>query len=133
MNTNKMNLPFSDAVQIYNSGRPMKMKALIMKAICTMFKTASATIRFDNMNVQGQKGSFSCGLYAIAFATELVYGYNPIISNFDDRKMRDHLIEYFEKRHMSHFPTYGGQRRIHVGMEAICSTVDTVFLCMQND
>ena len=95
------------------------MKALIKKAIYTMFKTASATIRFDTMNVQGQKDSCSCRLYAIAFATELVYGYNPIISNFDDRKMRDHLIECFEKRHMSRFPTYSGQRRIHVGTEAI--------------
>ena len=79
MNTNKKNLPFSDAVQIHDSGRPMKMKALIKKAICTMFKTASATICFDIMNVQGQEDSCSCGLYAIAFATELVYGYNPTL------------------------------------------------------
>ncbi|OCT76503.1 hypothetical protein XELAEV_18031706mg [Xenopus laevis] len=49
------------------------------------------------------KGSYDCVLYAIAFAYELLSNGN-VSSNFDNTKMREHLIKCLEDRRITEFP-----------------------------
>ena len=60
-----------------------------------------------NINViseQKQTNSYDCGLFAIANATAIVFGENPIYHHFSVHAMRDHLIKCYENKEMSPFP-----------------------------
>ena len=55
---------------------------------------------------QKQKGSKDCGLFSIAFATALAFGSHPSKLKFDQLKMRQHLVNCFNKEHMVPFPCH---------------------------
>ena len=57
----------------------------------------------NEMSVQQQENSYDCGLFAIAFAFHLAQGDEPSALNFDCKKLRQHLVECFEKE-ISPFP-----------------------------
>ena len=54
--------------------------------------------------VQQQHGGVDCGLFAIAFATELAHGKNPVGVSYAQSAMRDHLLLSLENRKIKHFP-----------------------------
>jgi hypothetical protein len=60
---------------------------------------------FTVVPFQQQSGNNDCGLYAIACATSLAQGLDPSQCSYDQNKMRKHLIDCFEKRHLSAFPS----------------------------
>ena len=45
--------------------------------IATLLASPSSHITLKFVDVQMQSGTYVCGLFAVAFATALVYGYNP--------------------------------------------------------
>ena len=51
-----------------------------------------------------QHGSTNCGIFAIAYATELTYGTNPATVIFDQAQMRPHLINCLQNRNLIPFP-----------------------------
>ena len=55
---------------------------------------------------QQQTNSSDCGVFAIAFATALVFGSNPQNLNFDIAKMRPHLVACLRAGQMSQFPSF---------------------------
>ena len=61
--------------------------------------------RITNMPVQQQTNGSDCGVFAVAFATCLVYGQNPCNVTFDVPKMRPHLIQCLKRGCMNLFPT----------------------------
>ena len=61
--------------------------------------------RITMLPVQKQPDGFNCGLFAIAFAAELLDGHSPSeISQFDVAKMRNHLILCLEQKNLLPFP-----------------------------
>eukprot|EP00731_Ephydatia_muelleri_P038191 Em0675g4a len=56
--------------------------------------------------VQQQKGSKDCGLFAVAFATELCSGEDPTRAVFKHCSMRQHLYNCLEAGEISRFPQY---------------------------
>ena len=54
---------------------------------------------------QQQRNGSDCGVFAIAFATSLVFGSNPQNLNFDITKMRPHLVACLQAGLMSEFPS----------------------------
>ena len=54
----------------------------------------------------------NCGVFAIAFAAEILDGKSPANVNFDVAKMRDHLITCLEKQQLSPFPKKNGEKII---------------------
>ena len=55
-----------------------------------------------------QTGVVDCGLFAIAFATHLVYGRDPselLIIKFDQLQMHNHFLTSLEQKFMREFPT----------------------------
>jgi hypothetical protein len=63
------------------------------------------------MDCEQQRDSSSCGLYAIAFATALVFGMNPAELRFDVQKMRPHLMDCWRSSSILPFPIVGTRVR----------------------
>ena len=75
------------------------------KAILSLYKnyfTGNKVISF--LEVQRQPDSYNCGLFAIAFAAEILDGRSPSDATFDVDKMRAHLISCFEGQKLTPFP-----------------------------
>ena len=74
----------------------------------------SHLMKIELPQVQTQKGTKDCGLFAIAFSYEIASGNTNVCSvRFNQRKMRDHLIKSFEKQKMEAFPksTFGIKKK----------------------
>ena len=56
------------------------------------------------MNVQRQTDSFNCGVFAIAYAADIIYGINPVNSTYDVKFLRAHLIKCLESESLEPFP-----------------------------
>ena len=64
--------------------------------------------------MQAQSNSYDCGLFAIAYAVELVHGNDPAVSHFDVASLRRHLEEGISHNHLDPFPTLK-KRRVPFG------------------
>ena len=73
-------------------------------AICSILRPQPDIINFDVVDVQNQPNGSDCGLFAIAFATELVHDHDPAGSFFDTLSLRQHLLEGLERGYLDRFP-----------------------------
>ena len=80
------------------------------RTICSFYKTTCNIVLFDIINVENQRNSHDCGVYALAFATKLAHRKDPSLCRWDGSDMRQHLITCFEERKLSCFPTIGRRR-----------------------
>ena len=104
-------------VQIYDSMfnyLPSMGKA----QIAALLATNEPRVRLNFMDVQKQCGENDCGLFSISFATALAFGEQPGHYLFDQKVMRSHLINCFERRRMSMFPIRK-RRRIYSKVKTI--------------
>ena len=62
------------------------------------------TLFIDVPYAQQQNGVSDCGLFAIAFAVHLALGDDAAGLNFDQSKMRQHLLKCFQRKTMMPFP-----------------------------
>lgn len=85
--------------------------------IANLLATAQPAIKLNFMDVQMQSGGYDCGLFAIVFATVLVFGKQQGAFLFNQQKMRVHLVRCLEHRQMSMFPT---KKRRRTGSKAKC-------------
>lgn len=92
----------SNSVRIYDSGFE-RISMATKKAVCSFMKPQADAIHFDLVNVHPQPNSSDCGLFAIAFATELVHGCDPALCQFDVADLRQHLFQCLERGNLSHF------------------------------
>ena len=56
------------------------------------------------INVQRQINGCDCGVFAIANATELAFGKDPLLCQYDTEVMRLHFLKCLENRKMKRFP-----------------------------
>ncbi|XP_066596565.1 putative uncharacterized protein DDB_G0282499 [Prorops nasuta] len=54
--------------------------------------------------VQSQRNGNDCGVFAIAFATSLLYNIKPNEVLYDQKLMRQHLIQILKSNRLDHFP-----------------------------
>ena len=54
--------------------------------------------------MQCQKGTADCGLFSIATMTSLVFGEDPGSVNYDQNKLREHLVNCITVGELSLFP-----------------------------
>lgn len=64
----------------------------------------SGKMQITFLKVQKQNDGYNCGLFAIAFAAELLNGTSPMDACFDVGKMRSHLINCLESKALTPFP-----------------------------
>eukprot|EP00112_Aurelia_sp_Birch-Aquarium-sp1_P023961 Seg7346.1 transcript_id=Seg7346.1/GoldUCD/mRNA.D3Y31 product="hypothetical protein" protein_id=Seg7346.1/GoldUCD/D3Y31 len=62
---------------------------------------------------QKQTDGFHCGLYCIANATAIVNGIDPATVSWNERAMRNHLADCFEKKEITLFPIKAHNGRIN--------------------
>ena len=96
---------FRDAVAIYDSSLSGSVSLSTKKVICSLVHSRSDTIIFDVANCMSQPNGSDCGVYAIAAATELAYGYDPVFCHWDTINMRAHLLSCLELGTIDRFPT----------------------------
>ena len=65
----------------------MGLTSSLKKAIADMLHTREKQVVFEHMNMQSQSGSDDCGLFAIATATALCEGQDPVLYAFDQQRM----------------------------------------------
>ena len=57
------------------------------------------------VNVQQQRiGTQDCGLFAVAYATEICYGKDPAMATFEQSKMNNHLLQCLQEGKITRFP-----------------------------
>ena len=78
--------------------------------IATLLASPSSHITLKFMDVQMESGTYDCGLFAVAFATALTFGYNPGQYFFDQPSMREHLWNCLRYQNMSMFPVIKERR-----------------------
>ena len=54
--------------------------------------------------IQRQKGSYDCGLFALATATCIAVGVDPVTQTWDQNKMRAHCNDCIQNERASLFP-----------------------------
>lgn len=90
-------------VKIYDS-MVNKLPFQTKEQICALLVTKEPQIEVLHIDVQQQKNSNDCGLFALAFATALCSGQEPRELHFDAGAMREHLLQCINADNMEPFP-----------------------------
>ena len=83
----------------------------VIYCIRQITQTEKKYLKLGLMDCKQQRDSSSCGVYAVAFATALVFGMNPAELKFDLPKMRPHLMDCLRSSSIRPFPTVGTRVR----------------------
>ena len=93
---------------------------------------AGDSILFINEKVQKQINLSDCGLFALAFATDLCHGVDPQTQAYDQENMRAHYVSCLESHEMIPFPKTS--RRVPYHVTKKMTTVAIFCVCrMPND
>ena len=89
-----------------------------------------STISVKVLPVQQQNGYRDCGLFAIAFATEICRGQDPSRAVFIQTQMRGHLFKCLTKRNMMPFPQFPQQEKATLPPQiALQETASSIMCC----
>ena len=77
---------YKDTISVYDSRQPNTVSCDITRNICSFYKCKSDVLRLDIMNVISQPNANDCGVHAIAYATELSCGADPVTCNWDMKR-----------------------------------------------
>ena len=76
---------------------------MYLTILCTIFYHYVATSLYL-MILFVQVGSCDCGLFAVAFATAVAHGKDPLQCTFDQSHMRQHLHKCLSRKRLTPFP-----------------------------
>ena len=74
------------------------------QTITNLFHICTSKLTIKVAHCQKQKGGADCGIFAIAFTTAIAFGVDPSKLRLKQESMRAHLINCFNKDHLSLFP-----------------------------
>ena len=78
----------------------------LLNQIWQLFSCDNSMPNFEQIKCYEQVGSTDCGLFAIAYAADILNGNNIYDLIYAQTKMREHLIACFEQRKITTFPLY---------------------------
>jgi len=82
----------------------IKQSYEVMKQIASIINTKNSKIDFILEKTQQQKNSRECGIFAIAFATDLCYGIDPVGCKYGDGKLlKKHFLNCLQEGCISPF------------------------------
>lgn len=90
-------------INVYDSMH-LSLSPRLKKLVADLMQSPSEKIVIRYRDVQWQSGGSDCGLFALAFATSLCLGIDPVSVTFVQSEMRPHLLFCIEKQVMSMFP-----------------------------
>ena len=103
--------PVSGAVKLYDSGLSLGVSTSIEMSVCNMLRSQDSSISFKLMNNDIQPNTNDCGVYTIAFAVSLAFCKELAYLNYDNSKMRPHLLKYLHNGVLTEFPSKPEQRK----------------------
>ena len=71
--------------------------------------SSQSSLPVEVLSVQQQRGTLDCGIFAVAFATEICHSNNPEGVVYDQKKMREHLFQCFSDDKVTVFPRLSPQ------------------------
>lgn len=119
----------NNEVVIYDSrytGLSLKSKLHVSSL---MQKHNITHLKFLVASLCQQEDSCSCGLYAIATATELAFGSDPIVCQWNKSHMRSHLVQCLESKVMKPFPK-DDRKRSRIGRHQYKVTIEEELYCI---
>ena len=72
--------------------------------IASMVYSSSSKLEVRMMDVAKQFNKSDCGVFAIAYAFDICSRFNPCAVQFDNKKIRQHLVTHLETCQLSRFP-----------------------------
>jgi len=95
--------PGTGTVKIFDSIY-QKPNSIAVEHACRMLMYPGSKVTFINKKVQRQVGANDCGLFSLAFATDLCHGLDPVHLRHDQGSMRQHYVNCLENGAMVQFP-----------------------------
>ena len=92
-------------VSIYDSLQMKPTESLLLQ-IKQLFSPDDALPAIKEMSCRKQLGGADCGVFAIAYAVDILEGNNPERIRYEQTKMRKHLVECLEAGKFTPFPRY---------------------------
>ena len=92
-------------VSIYDSLQ-MKPTESLLRQINQLFSPDDAMPAIKEMACHKQLGGADCGVFAIAYAVDILEGNNPEHIRYEQTKMRKHLVQCLETGKFTPFPKY---------------------------
>ena len=83
-----------------------------LKCLYRLFEDKTGKLTVSILPVQIQNDGYNCGLFAIAFAAEVLDGQSPEDAYFDVNMMRHHLINCLETESLIPFPKVNKRARV---------------------
>jgi polycystin 1L2 len=91
-------------VVIYDS-LSFSPNSFVVGSVASLIQTQETFFTLQLATTSKQINNYDCGVYAIAFATALIFDTDPSKITFDSQNMRQHLIEYFTQQILTSFPS----------------------------
>jgi len=100
-----------DEVRIFDS-LFLKPTYYVMKQVASVMESQSWKLKMLLEKVQFQKNAVDCGVYAIAYMTDLCHGVDPSSCYYaESTVLRKHLIQCYTEGRMNIFPSQSLQKR----------------------
>ena len=93
----------NNEVSVYDSMGGNLSKDMV-HVIARMVKCEDEELMVKLMPVQHQTNSNDCGLFAFAFATDLAGGIDPAERYYDEKDLRNHLLQCFRNNEINQCP-----------------------------
>ena len=96
----------SSEVFIYDSLHKQQPTFYTLKQLAAILKTREPKVHLRFPRVQFQKNTVDCGVYALAFITDLSHGIDPSTRKYSPSyQLRKHLAQCFQSGHIKPFPS----------------------------
>ncbi len=103
--TTSIGKPRSCQARVCDSLAPSTISSSLATQIAQIYGTGNqGKLVVEISPVQQQEKGVDCGLFAIAFATDLAFGVNPAAASYDQRAMRKHFLQCLVSQKMEPFP-----------------------------
>ena len=76
----------------------------ILRLACSIRHSSESEIKGISKPLQQQLNGFDCGVYAIAYATDIAFDRDPASLSYDQQEMRKHLLRCQQKGDLEAFP-----------------------------
>lgn len=100
---------------------------LVLASCASLLGTSQDNFVLYSSSCQQQNNSDDCGVYAIAFATALLFNLDPSKVTFHSGKLRNHLKSCLLRRELTPFPSVGS--RCANERESSETVVDVICSC----
>ena len=107
---------FNGRIKIYDSLNTLPNESTLSQ-IKQLFSPDENLPPYELMKCEKQVGSIDCGIFTIAYATDLLQGNEPSTIIYDQSKFRTHLIQCLENGQLTPFPKYKHDKTINKRVE----------------